>query len=239
MTRERELESALGALSDRLANACRGAGRDPGEVTLLPVTKYFPARDVAILYELGCREFGESREQEATAKIAELAELSLPIRWHMIGRLQRNKVRAVARWAHTVQSVDSIRLVDALDHAVAGAMEAGERTERLSALVQVSLDDDPTRGGVSEADLLAVAERVAAAEGLVLSGVMAVAPLDVEPERAFARLVQVHERLLREYPTATVRSAGMSADLESAVAYGSTCVRVGTALMGARPIPSP
>jgi len=235
MRREVELATALHALSNRVATACRAAARDPDTVQILPVTKFFPASDVMILHRLGCREFGESREQEATAKIAEL--MSLPdMRWHMIGRLQRNKARAIARWADTVHSVDSTRLAAALDSAAAEWIRAGVRVAGPKVLLQVSLDDDPERGGVDKAGLAELADAVASSRALVLGGVMAVAPLGMDPEAAFTELARVHDELLTNHPNATERSAGMSADLEVAVECGSTCVRVGTALMGGRPI---
>jgi pyridoxal phosphate enzyme (YggS family) len=238
VTRAAELAASLAAVRNRLATAVSAAGRNSDDVKLLPVTKFFPAADVEILYRLECREFGESREQEATAKVAELR--SLPgVRWHMIGSVQRNKARAIARWAHAVHSLDSARLAAALDSAAAECLSARQRREPLRTLLQVSLDDDPARGGIARAQLPGLADIVAAAPALTLAGVMAVPPLDVEPERAFAELARVHEELLRNHPDATERSAGMSDDLEIAVEYGSTCVRVGTALMGKRPIISP
>lgn len=232
-----ELAERLTGLLDRIEAACRAAGRDPGSVRLLPVTKFFPAADVEILYRLGRREFGESREQEASAKAAELHALQ-DVQWHMIGRLQRNKARAVARWAHTVHSVDSERLATALDTAAQAALDAGERTEPLRVLLQVSLDEDPGRGGVAPEDLVALADRVAAAPGLRLSGLMAIPPLGAESDSSFARLATLHTLLRAEHPDASELSAGMSGDLESAIEHGSTVVRVGTALMGARPITS-
>ncbi|WP_431950156.1 YggS family pyridoxal phosphate-dependent enzyme [Nocardia lijiangensis] len=235
--RTAELAGNLDVLLGRIDAACRAAGREPGSVRLLPVTKFFPAADVAILYGLGCREFGESREREATAKVAELGERP-DVRWHMIGRLQRNKARVVARWAHTVHSVDSERLATALDKGALAALDAGERTEPLRVLLQVSLDEDPERGGAATNDLERLADQVAAAEGLQLGGLMAIPPLDTEPHSAFARLATLHTRLLAGHPSATELSAGMSGDLESAIEHGSTVVRVGTALMGARPITS-
>ncbi|TSE01222.1 YggS family pyridoxal phosphate-dependent enzyme [Skermania sp. ID1734] len=231
--RESELATALARLSERLAAACAAAGRRREDVELLPVTKYFPAGDTAALYRLGLRAFGESREPEASRKVAEFAShIDDPsVRWHMIGRLQRNKVRSVARWAHVVHSVDSLRLADALDSAA-----QADRSTPLEVFVQVSLDDDPARGGVAAAELSALAERVAAAEHLRLRGLMAIPPLEWEAERAFARLTQLQQQFVRHFPAATDLSAGMSGDLEQAVKYGSTCVRVGTALMGPRPL---
>ncbi|MGW0175804.1 YggS family pyridoxal phosphate-dependent enzyme [Rhodococcus sp. NPDC003322] len=235
--RAAQIATALAAVRNRLTLACTAAGRAPGEVQLLPVTKFFPASDARILYDLGCREFGESREQEASAKVAELAELS-DAKWHMIGSLQRNKARAVARWADTVHSVDSERLVDALASAAVAAQGAGERSGPLRVLLQVSLDGDPKRGGVPLPELAALAERAAAAEGLVFGGLMAVPPLGAAPDESFATLAAAHQDVLRDHPDARMLSAGMTADLESAVRHGSTCVRVGTALLGSRPIAS-
>jgi pyridoxal phosphate enzyme (YggS family) len=235
--RTTELAANLAGLLDRIDAACAAVGRDPATVRLLPVTKFFPAADVEILYSLGRREFGESREQEAAAKVAELT--SHPdVCWHMIGRLQRNKAKAVARWAHAVHSVDSERLATALDVGAAAALDAGERTTPLEILIQVSLDEDPARGGVAPDTVAALADQIAQAPALRLSGLMAVPPLTVEPAAAFARLAAVHAELTEAHPGASELSAGMSGDLESAIEYGSTCVRVGTALMGARPITS-
>ncbi|WP_069167375.1 YggS family pyridoxal phosphate-dependent enzyme [Nocardia altamirensis] len=253
--RTAELATNLSGLLQRIDAACLASGRDSDTVRLLPVTKFFPAADVAILYRLGRREFGESREQEATAKVAGLPTLVRQgvdaarsgaesdeglsdVHWHMIGRLQRNKAKVVARWAHTVHSVDSERLATALDAGARAALDAGDRTDPLHVLLQVSLDDDPSRGGVAPEDLAALAEHVAASPGLRLSGLMAIPPLGAESDASFARLAILHTRMLAEHPGATELSAGMSGDLESAIQHGSTVVRVGTALMGARPITS-
>ncbi|MDQ3989562.1 MAG: YggS family pyridoxal phosphate-dependent enzyme [Actinomycetota bacterium] len=234
MSRREELAAALTGLRQRIRDACAAAERPESEVRLLAVTKTFPAADVGLLVDLGLAEFGESRDQEAAPKTAELAELrpAARVRWEMVGRLQRNKARSVARWADVVQSVDSPRLVDAL--ARAGC----ERRAPLRVLVQASLDGDPGRGGCPPAELDALAERVAAANGLVLAGVMGIAPLPGEPESAFEALALMAERLRRDHPDAVELSAGMSGDLEIAVAHGSTCVRVGTALLGGRPLAS-
>ncbi|MGY1947955.1 YggS family pyridoxal phosphate-dependent enzyme [Nocardia asiatica] len=237
--RAAQLAENLAGLLARIDAACRAAGRAPDSVRLLPVTKFFPASDVAILHRLGRREFGESREQEAAAKVAALREEDLSgVRWHMIGRLQRNKARSVAQWADTVHSVDSERLATALDAGALAALEAGERTEPVRVLLQVSLDDDPARGGVAANDLPVLAERIANTSGLRLSGLMAIPPLGSESDAAFARLAMLHTLLLADHPDATELSAGMSGDLESAIEHGSTVVRVGTALMGIRPITS-
>jgi pyridoxal phosphate enzyme (YggS family) len=193
-------------------------------VLLVAVTKTRPASDVRLLQSLGLADMGENRDQEARAKAAEVPG----VRWHFVGGLQTNKARSVATYADVVHSVDRPELVAALS---AGAVRADRRLE---VLLQVSLDGDPARGGCSAADLPALADAAAAAAGLELAGVMAVAPLGADPADAFDQLAELHERLLAQHPAAVARSAGMSGDLEQAVARGATHVRVGTALLGAR-----
>ncbi|MGH3726665.1 MAG: YggS family pyridoxal phosphate-dependent enzyme [Mycobacterium sp.] len=235
MTRSQELSTALAAVVERVRVAADAAGRDPGEIELLPVTKFFPAADVEELYLLGCRAFGESRDQEAAAKVVEVGHSD--IRWHMVGNVQRNKAKSVAHWAYSVHSVDSPRLVSALDTACG----AGERREPLQVYLQISLDGDTARGGLDLADQNGVDEmcaRVVASEHLRLAGLMALPPREADPDQAFRGLQQEHERVQQSYPQANRLSAGMSNDLETAIKYGSTCVRVGTALMGQRPLTS-
>lgn len=242
-----ELTANLAAVRSRLARAAQAAGRDVEGITLLPITKFFPARDVAILWRLGCRAFGESREQEASAKIAEFDRLigasdeQAGARWHMVGQIQRNKAKHIAAWADTVHSVCTGKVAAALDDASVAAMAAGRRSRALRAFVQISLDGDTRRGGVDIADPAAVdglCAQVADSEGLELAGLMAVPPLGADPDAAFAALAAEHRRILRSHPGATELSAGMSDDLEAAVRHGSTCVRVGTAVMGQRPLTS-
>jgi PLP dependent protein len=250
--REMELADSLMALRSRLAGAAEAAGRKHDEIQLLPITKFFPATDVAILSRLGCADFGESRDQEAAAKVVEVDRLldgpgegdrgSVRPHWHMVGKIQRNKARSLAGWAHTAHSVSSVRVVSALDRAVGDAIGEGHRTNPLRVYVQISLDGDVSRGGVDISDTGAVDDicaQVDAAESLELIGLMGIPPLDWEPDRAFARLQSEHQRVRRAHPAAAGLSAGMSNDLESAVKHGSTCVRVGTALLGQRPLPSP
>jgi PLP dependent protein len=248
--RESELTHALAAVRSRLAVAAEEAGRNVGEIELLPITKFFPATDVAILSRLGCRSVGESREQEASAKVAELARLAAAspradwreVHWHMVGQIQRKKARSLARWAHTAHSVDSTQLVAALDRAVAATLAEGRRDHPLRVYVQVSLDGDVSRGGVDITTAGAVDEvcaRVEESECLELIGLMGMPPLDWDPDQAFDRLESEHGRVLESHPKALGLSAGMSNDLEIAVKHGSTCVRVGTALLGPRRLPSP
>lgn len=239
--RRAELAESLGEVRARVDRACRAAGREPGEVGLLAVTKTFPASDVALLADLGLTEFAENREQEARGKVAEFAALrpAASARWHMVGQLQRNKSRSVVRWADVVESVDSERLVEALRKATANALDAGDRTHPLEVLLQVSLDESEGRGGCRPDDVPALADMITLTSDLRLRGVMAVAPLGGDPAVAFDTLSKISERLRGDHPEAVEVSAGMSGDLESAVAHGSTRVRVGTALLGGRRLTSP
>ncbi|MFC5949928.1 YggS family pyridoxal phosphate-dependent enzyme [Pseudonocardia lutea] len=239
--RRAELERRLGEVRARIAEACAAAGRDPDEVELLAVTKTIPAADVAALVDLGLVAFGENRAQEAAAKVEELRALrpTATVRWHFVGGLQRNKARLVVPWVTRVESVDSSRLAAALDKAVLRALDEGVRTEPLPVLVQYSVDGDPDRGGVPDEGLLALADQVADASGLVLRGLMSVAPLGADVEEAFAAIEAAGRRVRSAHPGATVLSAGMSADLEVAIRHGSTVARVGTALVGDRTLTSP
>jgi PLP dependent protein len=225
--RAAELAAGLAAVRDRVAAAAAASGRDAQGVSLVVVTKTYPASDVALLAELGVVDVGESRDQEASAKAAECD--GLPLRWHFVGRLQSNKARSVARYAHAVHSVDRDSLVGPLSR---GATEAGRV---VGVFVQVSLDGDPARGGVVPSGLPALADAVAGAEGLELAGIMAVAPLGADPDAAFAPLEVLSQRLRAGHPGAWRISAGMSTDLEAAVRAGATHLRVGSAVLGERP----
>jgi hypothetical protein len=231
----------LAQVRARIAAAARAVGRDPSEIRLLAVTKTRPALDAALLTDLGVLDLAENREQEGGAKAVELAERrpDVRVRWHLVGRLQRNKARAVARWVDEVQSVDSLRLGEALARGVAAAREAGDRAGALDVLVQASLDGDPNRGGCRLDDVPTLADGLARSGELSLRGIMAVAPLGMAPDAAFEILAGAADRLRKDHPEATVISAGMTDDLDSAIAHGSTCVRVGTALLGARGLASP
>jgi PLP dependent protein len=231
--RTTELAANLAAVRQRVEAACHRAGRAPHEVTVIVVTKTFPAADVVRLARLGVVEVGENRDHEAAGKVAEvvgvLGDLPSP-RWHFVGQLQRNKARSVARYADVVHSVDRVPLVSAL----ATGAHAADRD--LDVLVQVNLDPGAAgRGGAEPADLPLVADAVAAADRLQLRGVMAVAPLGADPRPAFDRLLALSERLRSDHPDATWVSAGMSGDLEAAVAAGATHLRVGSAILGSRP----
>jgi pyridoxal phosphate enzyme (YggS family) len=241
--RERELAGALAAVRARLAAAAKAAGRNADDIELLPITKFFPIDDVLILRRLGCLQFGESREQEAAKKSGQVGAVlgAEPIRWHMVGRIQRNKARSIADWAYAAHSVDNAKVIAALDRAATEAL-GHRRTEPLRVYLQLSLDGDESRGGVDIGRPDCVDElcaAVAAADGLEFVGLMAIPPLDADPDDAYARLQEEKERVQKAYQQPLGLSAGMSSDLESAVRHGSTCVRVGTALLGQRPLTSP
>ena len=225
--RSAELAGALAAVRERIAAACAAARRDPAEVTLVVVTKTYPLSDVRLLADLGVRDVGEARVAEGGEKAQGCTDLDLV--WHAIGQVQTKKANALARWADVVHSVDRERLVTALGR---GAELAGRE---LDVLVQVSLDGDPSRGGVPVPEVLALAETVSGTTGLHLRGVMAVAPLGAEPGGSFALLRRVADDVRAEHPAAQLISAGMSGDLEAAVEHGATHLRVGTAVLGSRP----
>jgi hypothetical protein len=226
--RRAELSARLLDVRARISAACAAAGREAGEVTLIAVTKTYPVSDIALLTELGLTDIGENKDQEAAPKAAECAALGLVPRWHFVGQLQTNKARSVAGYADVIHSVDRIRLVSALGRR---AREAGRE---LTCLVQVSLDGAPGRGGAFGGDVLRVAGALAAQDGLTLGGVMAIAPQDQPAELAFGKLRETAGQVSARYPGAAIISAGMSDDLEAAIAAGATHVRVGTALLGGR-----
>ena len=243
--RRGELEKNLAEVRNRIAAACAAAGRDPGEITLIAITKTRPPADVLLLHELGLTDFGENKDQEAAPKAAACAAAldaaadagpgaaagrSRPLRWHFVGQLQTNKASSVAGYADVVHSVDRARLVRALGTA---ARKAGRE---LTCLVQIDLDTpaDPARGGVPPAQVREIAEAIEAEQALILGGVMAIAPLGADPALAFAPLRPCSLAVRAVNPAATIISAGMSGDLEAAIGNGATHVRIGTALLGAR-----
>jgi pyridoxal phosphate enzyme (YggS family) len=229
--RRRELADNLQRVRERIAAACGAAGRPIDEVALIAITKTFPASDVVLLAELGVRDVGENRDQEAAPKVAEVASLyphPATLRWHFVGALQTNKCASVVRYASLIHSVDRLRLVDALGRA---AQRAPVRC-----LVQVDLDEvnRPGRAGALPDEVRAITDAIAADSRLELAGVMAVAPLGADPVPAFRKLAEIADGIRQRHPSARVISAGMSGDLEQAVANGATHLRVGSALLGAR-----
>ncbi|MET9578197.1 YggS family pyridoxal phosphate-dependent enzyme [Streptomyces sp. DT199] len=233
--RKDELAANLAKVERRIADACAAAGRARDEVTLIVVTKTYPASDVRILAELGVRHVAENRDQDAAPKAEACSDL--PLTWHFVGQLQTNKVRSVLGYADFVQSVDRSKLVTAL------SKEAVRAGRELGCLLQVALDAGESgrgeRGGVGPGGIGELADLVAGAPGLRLDGLMTVAPLTGEYAgrelAAFERLMDLSTDLRRSHPTATMVSAGMSTDLEQAVTAGATHVRVGSAVLGVRP----
>ena len=233
-----ELAANLAAVRASIADACAVAGRDPAEVALIAVTKTFPVPDIIALGGLGVTDVGENKDQEAAPKVAACAAAGLALRWHFVGQLQVNKVASVARYAYMVHSVDRARLVTALGRR---ASEAGRV---IRCLIQVSLDADADasagsggaagRGGAPPGEVLGLAAQIAAADGLELAGVMAVAPLGQPARPAYARLKEIADAVRTAHPQAQVISAGMSGDLREAIAEGATLLRIGTALLGGR-----
>lgn len=225
-TRRDEIAAGLARVEAEIAEACRAAGRGREELTLIAVSKTYPASDVRLLAGLGITDVGENRDQEASAKARECAGLGL--RWHFVGQLQTNKVRSVVGYTDVVHSVDRPRLVAALSREAVGA------GRRITCLVQIALDGDPARGGVPPQEAEALADVIAGAAGLELGGVMAVAPLGEDPGGAFARLREISGSIQEAHPAAVVISAGMSGDMSQAITNGATHLRVGTALLGRR-----
>jgi pyridoxal phosphate enzyme (YggS family) len=222
-----ELRDRLAGVDAAIAEAAREAGRDASELTRIVVTKFHPAALVRQLAELGVRDVGENRHQEASAKASELAALGL--NWHFVGQLQSNKAKAVRRYAHAVHSVDRDSVASALA-ALPGAEEP------LDVFLELNLTGDPGRGGVDPRVLEPLAERVLATSGLVLRGVMAVAPLGEEPRRAFERVRAASDSVRLLAPDAVAISAGMSGDFREAILEGATHLRIGTAITGKRPV---
>jgi PLP dependent protein len=235
--RSADLSANLARVHERISAACRAAGRPREEVQLIVVTKFFPVTDIEALCRLGVTDIGENRDQEASAKVRALPqEVRQRIHVHFIGQLQSNKAGSLATYADTIHSIDRDKLVVALDRAAAAA------GREIGALVQVSLDpgsgarSGAARGGIPLDGVAALASSVAAAQHLRLRGLMAVAPLGANPDKAFAALAKASRDLRADHPESTWISAGMSADLEVAIANGATHLRVGSAILGSRPL---
>ena len=230
-SRRGELLDNLTAIRQRIATAAQASGRQAAEISLVVVTKYFPASDIRLLAELGVSDVGENKHQEAQAKVADC--VGVPVRWHFIGGMQSNKAAAIARYADVIHSVDRAKLVPRLDQGAEG------REAPLEVLIQVSLDPqgapNTDRQGVDPDQVGDLAELVARSANLVLRGVMAVAPLGQDPKPAFEELAAIGRDLSMEHSGATWISAGMSTDLEVAIAAGATHVRVGSGILGPRP----
>lgn len=227
------LDARLQDIRERIISASRSAGRDPDDVTLIVVTKFHPASLVRDLYELGVRDVGENRHQEASLKAAECSDLD--VKWHFIGQLQSNKARAALEYADVIHSVDRPSLVSALDRAWRDSVETHPRPP-VDCFLQLNLTDDAGRGGVQAENLLSMAQTLLESPAFNLLGVMSVAPLEEDPSRAFDAVAQASERLRTLAPEARFISAGMSHDFVEAIAIGATHLRIGTAITGNRPV---
>ena len=224
-----EIQSNLEIIQTRIKNACSAAGRDISEITLIAVTKTYPASDVDLLKQLGIENVGENRDQEASSKKSEVKN---DFKWHFIGRLQSNKAKSVVNYADLIHSVDRWSLAKEIQKSAQGINKVQP------VLIQVDLDQsgpDPTRGGIWPAELSELAAAISQASHLELKGLMSVAPLGEKPELAFARLKDIRASFLKEHPQAQILSAGMSEDLEAAILHGATHLRIGSALLGERP----
>ena len=224
-----EIQSNLETIQTRISNACSAAGRDISEITLIAVTKTYPASDVDLLKQLGIENVGENRDQEASSKKTEVKN---EFKWHFIGQLQSNKAKSVVNYADLIHSVDRWSLAKEIQKSAQGINKVQP------VLIQVDLDQsgpDPTRGGIWPAELSELAAAISQASHLELKGLMSVAPLGEKPELAFARLKDIRASFLKEHPQAQILSAGMSDDLEAAILHGATHLRIGSALLGERP----
>lgn len=234
-SRSAELASNLARVRSSITDACVSSGRPADAVSLIVVTKTWPASDVKRLADLGVTDVAENRDQEAAAKVAACAGIA--IRWHFVGQLQTNKCHSVVRYSRVIHSVDRSKLVTALSRAA-----AAESAELVTCLVQVNLDGRDSavsgpagRGGVDIPAAPGLADQIAGSKGLTLGGVMGVAPIGGDMARAFDQLVQVSMAIRRDHPAACMVSAGMSSDFAVAIAAGATHVRMGTAVLGHRP----
>lgn len=224
MSRKDQILSNLESVKEKISAAAQAAGRSPSEITLIAVTKTFPVSDLEILYELGVRNFGENRDQEAAPKVG---VLPADITWHFQGGIQSNKLKSISNWASVIHSVDKFKYAQMISQFSVG------KTKEI--FIQVSLDTLPqSREGVDPADLMQLAEQIMSLPNLEVKGLMAVAPLDQPTEQAFVRLQQIQRKFIQLYPAASSLSSGMSGDYELAISLGATHVRIGSSILGNR-----
>jgi pyridoxal phosphate enzyme (YggS family) len=224
MSRKDQILSNLKSVKEKISAAAQAAGRSPSEITLIAVTKTFPVSDLEILYELGVRNFGENRDQEAAPKVS---ALPADITWHFQGGIQSNKLKSISNWASVIHSVDKFKYAQMISQFSVG------KTKEI--FIQVSLDTLPqSREGVDPADLMQLAEQIMSLPNLQVKGLMAVAPLDQPTEQAFVRLQQIQQKFIQLYPAASSLSSGMSGDYELAISLGATHVRIGSSILGNR-----
>jgi pyridoxal phosphate enzyme (YggS family) len=217
--RKDEITRNLQEIKERIISAAKAVNRDPAEISLIVVTKTFPISDIEILTELGESNFGENKDQEAGPK----AEV-IPATWHFQGQIQSNKIKTICQWADVIHSISSAKEI----------LKFAQSPRKHQVFLQVSLDGQAGRGGASPADLAQLADLVNESNNLELLGLMAVAPLDVEPKKAFADLALINQGFAGQFPNAKYLSAGMSSDFEAAIKFGATHIRVGSSILGSR-----
>ncbi len=218
-----DIAANLEKLKQRIAGACERAGRLPSEVTLIAITKTVPVPLIRTAFEAGIRQFGENRVQEAAGKFGWLTDIRKAITWHMVGRLQMNKARKAAELFDVVQSVDSVRLAEALDRRA---------SRRLPVLLEVNVSGEATKGGLEPDDVAAAVKSISALPNLELRGLMTIAPIVTEPNDA--RPYFRHLRRLRDDLGLKELSMGMTDDFEAAIEEGATMIRIGRAIFGER-----
>ncbi|NCV42348.1 MAG: YggS family pyridoxal phosphate-dependent enzyme [Actinobacteria bacterium] len=220
MDRRSEIAGNLEAVHEQISKAAARAGRSVNEITLIAVTKTFPASDVEILKELGVSNFGENRDSDAAPKAA-----AIPGTWHFQGQIQSNKLKSICSWANVIHSLDEIRHFEIIEKNTAHPLDI---------FCQVSLDGSEARGGVSEKKLYELAKEIEKSPTHRLQGLMAVAPLGINPTVAFSKLSAIHKAFMADFPKANKLSAGMSGDFKEAIAHGATHIRIGSQILGSR-----
>ena len=223
-----EITQALADVRARIKKAATKAERAEDEITLIVVTKTYPVSDVEIVHQLGVRDFGENRSAEGAEKSS-----LVDGHWHFQGQIQSNKIAAISSWANTVHSLDDLSHVAKFDRALASIPG-----KRLEVFLQISLDGADHRAGVARDELARLAEAVLATENLDLVGLMAVPPVEADPDRAFAEIATIAGAFKENFPMVQSLSAGMSNDFEIAIAHGATHVRVGSQILGPRTYPA-
>ena len=218
--RRSEITSNLQVVRDEISKAVASTGRSLDEITLIAVTKTFPASDVEILRDLGVTHFGENRDADAAPKADAVAGT-----WHFQGQIQSNKLKSITTWANVIHSLDEIRHFEVIEKSA---------PHPLDIFCQVSLDGSEGRGGVSEQKLYELAQAIEKSATHRLQGLMAVAPLGVDPADAFSKLSAIHKAFMADFPKANKLSAGMSGDYKEAIAQGATHIRIGSSILGSR-----
>ena len=217
--RKAEIAQSLQEVKERIQSAATSVNRNPNEISLIVVTKTFPISDIEILRDLGEANFGENRDQEAGPKAQ-----AIPATWHFQGQIQSNKIKSICEWADVIHSISSEKEI----------LKFAQSPRRHQVFLQVSLDGQEGRGGASPSDLARLADLVNQSNNLELLGLMAVAPLGVEPDKAFADLAHINQGFVGQFPNSRYLSAGMSGDFETAIKYGATHIRVGSSILGSR-----